>query len=542
MLYGVEVWGRRLQEKHVKALGRVQRALTSTMLGAGYQTPTAFLDAEAQQLPMRLNIAWRVAKFAARTATAPSGRGREVAAEHFVNAIPTAPPDVKKKAGEWLGRLGDSYTVVLPWQLDRPWNVEVEIAAKREQSIANANLLVETAVSEQRLLLFSDGSLDREMDSVGYGAVAYFGPGEPECGSHPKEVGCGAGPLPACCNIMQAELEGISMAVGLAESYLASRADQAEKVDGQKVEVCLFVDSQPAIMAVRKGHSDINYLADRQVWRVREELRGLAEHPEVRALRMIWVNSHKGVKGNERADKLAEEGRKCVLEGEALKEAEARVPGSLAEVLLRLKELISAEWQRQLTTVAKKEGAKGFLPCADLLEIRKFIKECRLILSRVHNTIASRLRTGFGWMKSRHDYRPRKPVKCGGCKNTVDDLRSHWLVGPCPALEEEQAPVREFLGLRSGKPPRDTHFERLLGPEGIEVAIKWWEDTVTKRCQWLEADELEYTTQLKSTKATQREQREAERLQRKVERIVAKRAERAEQEKRTGKRRGGAPH
>ena len=191
------------------------------------------------------------------------------------------------------------YPELEPWKWSMPdvqFNTELEgIVGKNDTTtnIDNAAKHLLSRVKETDIVCYTDGPAEDGTKNGGAGAVVYI-PGEEEKKVH---KGCGV-----ICSSYRAELIAIEQTLEAVLLHLDHEIEYDRTL-------WMITDSQSSVTTLRQGPGNQFCKIGGNIWRLINEL---CE----KSLKIVfqWIPGHKGIPGNEEADKIAGEASKLPQE------------------------------------------------------------------------------------------------------------------------------------------------------------------------------------------------------------------------------------
>lgn len=368
--------------------------------GAFRSSPISSLMAEAGQLPWLHKAVEIMSRKAARLAAKIEVRKRKD--YPFLKQTQSM---FRKLTGSTFPKVEFLRAAMPEWEnrsahVDEFIKRRVRAGCPEKQALAVFNSHKET--QSGKLLIYTDGS--KTDDSVGFGVICENG----------KEI---VGALPTACSIFSAEAYAIRTAL-----RELSR-DQA---------AVIYTDSAAVVEAVKKGNSDHPWIND------------VVQNIRNSRVKLCWIPGHCGISGNERADKLANEGRRKTTVTKYTPAADAAHGAKK-----RIRENWEAVWRRSATE--------------KLRQIKETSFPWRDNKNQINQRVLSRLRIGHTWAThSPIVAGQRRPPRCDTCQVplTVEHIltecnetkparQKHNIKGTLKEIlkndKEEEAKVINFL-------------------------------------------------------------------------------------------------
>ncbi|EIW77851.1 hypothetical protein CONPUDRAFT_37170, partial [Coniophora puteana RWD-64-598 SS2] len=139
--------------------------------------------------------------------------------------------------------------------------------------------------------------------------------------------------------VFEGELVGVSLALDML----------AKERGAEGCQVAVYVDSQAALQALREPSSTSpgHYLIP-PIWRQAKKISTEMTGTEIE---MVWLAGHKGIRGNEEADKAAKdaatEGKRANENRKLPNHLKGELPASVSALKQNLKKRIKDSWIRQ---------------------------------------------------------------------------------------------------------------------------------------------------------------------------------------------------
>ena len=281
---------------HVEVLEREMREAARIITGCTRSTPVHALMAEAGLTPVSSRRTILAARFLAKARALPAEDPLRRVADAAVTPRLLSVTGWRSVSGE-VWRAAGIEASIEPVEPARtaPWvevtSVEFDLEAgallppgasaevRRRKAAAHLESL-----PQQATWVWTDGSATAGVLDGGAGVLIEW----PDGSTH--EISAPAGAL---CSSYRAEIVALREALG----YLR---DHPAHTDSESL-IVVCTDSQAALSALRSGPAEQRSSLNRDVWDALISLAG-AEH---RRIRLQWVPSHCGLRGNEKADALA---------------------------------------------------------------------------------------------------------------------------------------------------------------------------------------------------------------------------------------------
>lgn len=373
IMYGAHLYSRG-KEKEIERIAPLYNQTIRSITGAHRTSPVSSILAEAGMLPLKTRIKLTTITKAIKWAE-----------KNVINTTTESP--LMTRANTFAVELtGESIPNIAPaghsrkrkWHEQRPtidWSIKLKIKAGSNPTIAQQTFKETLAKYTDHKKIYTDGSLAN--NSVGCGVT--------DLNSNQSTK------LNKMCNIFSAE----ALALVIATKEFTSN-DQP---------TVIFTDSASCLSALEAGNHDHSWI---------QEI-GIAS--KNRNITYCWVPGHAGIKGNEIADKLANDGRNKDTEN-------PYVPAHDAIEWFK-KETITVhdyDWRRNNTSFLRQSKQSTYK-----WKDRKKVDEQKVL---------TRLRIGHTWLSHSYLLRKEDAPKCKICNHI---LTADHIIRECIGYTEQRA-------------------------------------------------------------------------------------------------------
>ena len=407
--YASHVWLNPYKQsgKAIRTLELLQNRMLRKALGAVRTTPVRMLHFETAFLSPRERIRMQVASYILRLFSKPENNllwsqikcASSVPRKSFISPVTT----LLTQEAELVAGVREVEHIV-PHPLT-PWhenNFIIEISDSVEEAVEDHKALLQS--EDIAWHFYTDGSMAEGNVAVGIVSYDKFLDKWNNCSYY-------VGPE-TCFGIYEAELLAIYMA--LFSAYKSITTNNTYKPQN----IYIHSDNQAALQALESAGADgpAQYILKKIINKI-EEMEILSPDTYVN---LHWIPGHKGVEGNEKADKAANEGRTRI---ENKLPVDFELKQSLSALKRGLREQITAPMRVEANHLAEITSQSARLAVGKLTSL----KTAKLLesLPRATRSLAVQLRTGhFPITKSyRYRFRLTDNPKCNTCR--LDDTIPH---------------------------------------------------------------------------------------------------------------------
>ena len=393
--------------KAIRTLELLQNRTLRKALGAVRTTPIQMLHFETAFLSPRERIRMQVASYIMRLFSKPENNLLQNQIRHISSAprksFISPVTNLLIRDAELVARGGKVESIV-PHPLT-PWHENkyiVLISDSAEEAVAEHKELLK--LEDTAWNYYTDGSMAEGNVAVG---VVSYNKDLVRWDSNSYYVG-----PETCFGIYEAELLAIYMALASAYNVISTVGTSTPQ------DIYIHTDNQAALQALQSASASgpAQYIL-KQIINKGEEMEALAPNTYIN---FNWIPGHKGIEGNERADRAANEGR---TKTENKLPIEFELKSSLSALKRGLREQFTAPMRIEANHLTEITSRSAKLAVGKLTSL----KTAKLLesLPRATRSLAVQLRTGhFPITKSyRYRFRLTDSPKCNTCR--LDDTISH---------------------------------------------------------------------------------------------------------------------
>jgi ribonuclease HI len=458
MDYASTVWHNPSKNRwQITALSTVQRSALIRILSSFKTAATQALEVESSLLPTHLRLLKRAQRTMTNLLTLPQ---THPIADSIKRAIRSKAPaqerrDIRSQVRKTvrtleLDQLEDMETIgtcpLPPWE-DPPFGL---IQINTDQTTAKDQVLL--ATRHPHTVMYTDASARKGLLGA---AVIMMDSMDNVCTAWSINVG-----PDWKWTIHAAELIAVYYAIELAMRVQRSASTQ------QPTTYTIFSDSKKALQAISHPSRKSGYHIVQSITRIAHEAQRLLQV----TIRLIWIPSHSGIKGNEEADRVAK-----ASVSETSSHGFQRL-ASLQRKTIRRETL--KKWKQEWDTSTKSQHLRKIDAATPGPHTRKLYDH----LPRHRASLLTQLRIGHSWLNSfrkRIGRSDHDKCDCGAVETMV-----HVFID-CPLLRELRSKLRQKIGDRfnslatmlGGRPPDDNRKSRNATMEELNAVLDFAEQS-----------------------------------------------------------------